>query len=127
MSDLIVVSFSGEDVADQALNRLQALQKEYIVELEDAVVAVRDKNGNRWGFAPDGIYLGKIKLPPVALKPSPGKRDEIAARNRDYNEIEKQAYLEESRSSFKERVQAIRERKDRERAEKRKTEEKPIT
>jgi uncharacterized membrane protein len=45
MSDLIVVSFKGEDTADQALNKLQALQKEYVVELEDAVVAVRDKNG----------------------------------------------------------------------------------
>lgn len=45
MSDLIVVSFKSEDTADQALNKLQALQKEYVVELEDAVVAVRDTNG----------------------------------------------------------------------------------
>ena len=45
MSDLIVVSFNSEDTADKALNKLQALQKEYVVELEDAVVAVRDKNG----------------------------------------------------------------------------------
>ena len=45
MSDLIVVSFNSEDTADQALNKLQALQKEYVVELEDAVVVVRDKNG----------------------------------------------------------------------------------
>jgi uncharacterized membrane protein len=45
MSDLIVVSFKSEDMADQALNKLQALQKEYVVELEDAVVAVRDTNG----------------------------------------------------------------------------------
>jgi uncharacterized membrane protein len=45
MSDLIVVSFKSEDTADQALNKLQALQREYVVELEDAVVAVRDTNG----------------------------------------------------------------------------------
>ena len=45
MSDLIVVSFKGEDTADQALNKLQALQKEYLVDLEDAVVVVRDRNG----------------------------------------------------------------------------------
>jgi uncharacterized membrane protein len=45
MSDLIVVSFKSEDTADKALNKLQALQKEYVVELEDAVVAVRDANG----------------------------------------------------------------------------------
>lgn len=45
MSDLIVVSFQSEDTADQALNKLQALQKEYVVELEDAVVVVRDHGG----------------------------------------------------------------------------------
>jgi len=45
MSDLIVVSFKSEEMADQALNKLQALQKEYVVELEDAVVAVRDTHG----------------------------------------------------------------------------------
>ena len=45
MSDLIVVSFKGEDTADQVLNKLTALQKEHLVDLEDAVVAVRDKNG----------------------------------------------------------------------------------
>ena len=89
------------------------------------------KNGARWGVTTDTIYLGSIKIPTkrVAFQPPAGKRDEINARNRDFNEIERQAMLEESRSSFKERVQAIRARKDAERAEKkRKTEEtKPIT
>ncbi|MGZ5904989.1 MAG: DUF1269 domain-containing protein [Reyranella sp.] len=45
MSDLIVVSFKGEDTADQVLNKLTGMQKEHLVDLEDAVVAVRDKNG----------------------------------------------------------------------------------
>lgn len=45
MSELIVVSFDGEDTADQVLNKLRALQSEYLIDLEDAVVAVRDKNG----------------------------------------------------------------------------------
>lgn len=45
MSELIVVSFDGEDTADQVLNKLRALQSEHLVDLEDAVVAVRDKNG----------------------------------------------------------------------------------
>jgi hypothetical protein len=89
---------------------------------------VRDKNGGRWGVAEDGIYLGKIKLPQVAFSPPAGRREEINNRVRDFNEIEKQAYLEESRSSFKERVKAIRQRKDKERAEKqKKPEDKPIT
>ena len=90
---------------------------------------VTDRNGNRWGFAPDGIYLGKIKLPAVAFSAPAGRRDEINARNRDFNEIERQVMYEESRASFKDRVELIRERKDRERAEKKKhTEEsKPIS
>src|SRR5687767_6410117 len=45
MSDLVVVAYDSEDAADQALNKLRELQKEYLVDLEDAVVAVRDKNG----------------------------------------------------------------------------------
>lgn len=45
MSELIVVGFDGEDTADQVLNKLRALQSEHLVDLEDAVVAVRDKNG----------------------------------------------------------------------------------
>jgi uncharacterized membrane protein len=39
MSDLIVVSFDGEDTADQVLNKLRALQSEHLVDLEDAVEA----------------------------------------------------------------------------------------
>ena len=45
MSDLIVVAFPGEDTADQVLNKLQALQKEHLIDLEDACVVVRDRNG----------------------------------------------------------------------------------
>jgi uncharacterized membrane protein len=45
MSDLIVVSFKGEDTADQVLNKLMALQKEHLIDLEDACVVVRDQNG----------------------------------------------------------------------------------
>jgi uncharacterized membrane protein len=45
MSDLVVVSYKGEDTADQVLNKLREMQKEYLIDLEDAVVAIRDKNG----------------------------------------------------------------------------------
>jgi uncharacterized membrane protein len=45
MSDLIVVAFPGEDTADQVLNKLQALQKEHLIDLEDACIVVRDRNG----------------------------------------------------------------------------------
>ena len=45
MADLVVVAYDGENTADQVLNTLRQLQKEYLIDLEDAVVAVRDKNG----------------------------------------------------------------------------------
>jgi len=45
MSDLIAVGFKGEHAADQVLNKLQALQKEYLIDLEDACVVVRDQAG----------------------------------------------------------------------------------
>ncbi|PZM15762.1 DUF1269 domain-containing protein [Rhizobium tubonense] len=45
MSELVVLGFDDADKADTILNRLQQLQKEYLIDLEDAVVAVRDSEG----------------------------------------------------------------------------------
>jgi uncharacterized membrane protein len=45
MSDLIAVAFKDEHTADQVLNKLQALQKEHLIDLEDACVVVRDQAG----------------------------------------------------------------------------------
>ena len=85
---------------------------------------VKDKDGKRWGVSPGKLHLGDITLPlPLAFNTPPGRRDEVAARNRSYNEIENQAMRAQLKDSFEERVKAIRDRKDRERAEKRK----PVT
>jgi uncharacterized membrane protein len=45
MSELVVVAFKGQDMADQVLNKLRELQREYLIDLEDAVVVVRDGKG----------------------------------------------------------------------------------
>src|SRR5262249_6009020 len=45
MSDLIAVGFQGEDTADQVLNKLTALQKEYLLDLEYSCIAVADQSG----------------------------------------------------------------------------------
>jgi uncharacterized membrane protein len=45
MSDLIAMGFKGEHTADQVLNKLQALQKEYLIDLEVSCVVVRDQAG----------------------------------------------------------------------------------
>jgi uncharacterized membrane protein len=45
MSELVVLGFDDANKADAILNRLQLLHKEYLIDLEDAVVAVRDGAG----------------------------------------------------------------------------------
>jgi uncharacterized membrane protein len=45
MSDLVVIGFDSPEQADSVLLTLAKLQKEYLVDLEDAVVAIRDRDG----------------------------------------------------------------------------------
>ncbi|MEA2768311.1 MAG: hypothetical protein QOD93_1273 [Acetobacteraceae bacterium] len=45
MSELVVIGFDNPDEADRVLSELQRLQMEYLVDLEDAVVVIRDANG----------------------------------------------------------------------------------
>lgn len=45
MSDLVVVGFDSIDEADKVLLKLDALKKEYLVDLEDAVVVTRNGEG----------------------------------------------------------------------------------
>ena len=45
MSDLIVLDFDGIHTADDVLNKLRSLQKEQLIDLEDACVVDRDKGG----------------------------------------------------------------------------------
>ncbi len=45
MSELVVVGFDNTQEADRALNELVRLTKEHLIDLEDAVVAVRSPDG----------------------------------------------------------------------------------
>jgi uncharacterized membrane protein len=45
MSDLLVIEFSSEEKAEGVREILLAMQQEYLIELGDAVIAVRDPNG----------------------------------------------------------------------------------
>jgi uncharacterized membrane protein len=45
MSNLIVLDFDGIHTADEVLNKLRSLQKEHLIDLEDACVVERDKDG----------------------------------------------------------------------------------
>jgi uncharacterized membrane protein len=45
MSDLVVLGFDGLHTADEVLNKLRSLQKEYLLDLEDACMVERDAAG----------------------------------------------------------------------------------
>jgi uncharacterized membrane protein len=45
MSDLVVIAFPTEAKAEEVRQKLLGMQKEYLIELEDAVVAVKDAQG----------------------------------------------------------------------------------
>jgi uncharacterized membrane protein len=45
MSDLVCMAFDDPKTADLALNEIQGMQKEYLVDLQDACVVVRDAGG----------------------------------------------------------------------------------
>ncbi|MRI56373.1 DUF1269 domain-containing protein [Methylobacterium sp. DB1607] len=45
MAELVVIGFEGPHEADRALNELARLQSEYLIDLEDAVVALRTSDG----------------------------------------------------------------------------------
>jgi uncharacterized membrane protein len=45
MAELIVIGFDNPNDADRVLTELQRLEKEYLIDLEDAVVVVREPGG----------------------------------------------------------------------------------
>ena len=45
MAELVVVGFDNPTDADRVLTELTRLQKEYLIDLEDAVVAIRGQDG----------------------------------------------------------------------------------
>jgi uncharacterized membrane protein len=44
MSELVCLAFKDLDTADHVLNELRAMEKEYILDLEDAAIVVRDQD-----------------------------------------------------------------------------------
>jgi uncharacterized membrane protein len=47
MAELVVIGFDDPQEADRALTELARLQREYLIDLEDAVVAIRGQDGKR--------------------------------------------------------------------------------
>jgi uncharacterized membrane protein len=83
MSELIVVGFNNPEEADRVLLRLSKLRKEHLIDIEDAVVVVRDEAGKAHlkqsintvaagttsGFLSGGLwgtFVGLVFLNPLA-------------------------------------------------------------
>ena len=77
-----------------------------------------DSDGKRWGVADGKIYLGDVVLPGTHLFGVPvGKRDEVAQRQWQWDEIMRQSARYDVEEAWSARQQAIQERRDRERAD----------
>ena len=79
---------------------------------------VKGEDGQRWGVSPGAIHLGGLTIPVgnTQFAVAAGRREEFAGRVRSWNEIQDQAVREEARGTFKDRVKAIEDRMNRERA-----------
>jgi hypothetical protein len=84
-------------------------------------------DGQKWGWDPGGIRLGKFTIPNAILAALPLKvgsgQSPIDARNRDWmrNDIQLHAQQAISEDEFRDAVRRIRERKEKERREKEKS------
>ncbi len=103
MSDLVVIAFPTEAKAEEVRQKLLAMQKDYLIELGDAVIAVKDDKGNiklnqlinttaagAVGGAFWGALIGLIFLMPLAGAADPNTAARAAiyvqqALRRDYD------------------------------------------
>ena len=75
-----------------------------------------DDDGKRWGVSPGKIHLGDITLPlPFGFGTVVGKREEVNDRHWQWDEIYRQGVRAEVNESWRDRAEAIRRRRDRER------------
>ena len=85
---------------------------------EDALTdwTTTDANGRRWGVSPGRIHLGDVTLPlPVYFSGNSWQREQATRRAWEDQDILNGANAQAVRASWKERAEAIRRRKDRER------------
>ena len=61
MSDLVVIAFPSETKAGEVRQKLLDMRKDYLIELDDAVIAVKQPNGR--------VKLNQLFHPPPAPAP----------------------------------------------------------
>jgi hypothetical protein len=72
-----------------------------------------DGSGGRWGISPGQLHLGKVTIPlPFAFDAPPGQRDYMER----WNEMARQGANAQVQQTVRDRMEAIRARRDKERA-----------
>lgn len=112
-----------EDVQARLAEAMEMLSDSALAEAARAARArdwtVQDADGGRWGISPGKLHLGSVTLPLPIYFPVDMEQE---ARDRYWAELELQFDRAEFLESFDARVRAIRERRDRERSERRPSE-----
>ena len=66
MADLVVVAFPSEEKAEEVRQKLLKMQQEYLIELEDAVIAVKKLVSRSAGAQPIRRHVRKSGAQPPA-------------------------------------------------------------
>lgn len=75
-----------------------------------------DEDGRRWGLSPGRLHLGDFSIPlPFSFEIPPGRREAMARRQWEIDDLMRGAVSAEVRETWAERAREIRERMDRER------------
>jgi hypothetical protein len=99
MSDLVFIAFDNEKQAEEVRDKVLAMQREYLIEVDDAVVVTRDQNGRvklnqlmhpTAGGAVAGAFLGHADrlafsdaVGGRSCRRSRGRARRLAGRRRD--------------------------------------------
>lgn len=99
--------------------RIDALADSLLTEEERIRAATdwtfTDDEGNRWGISPGRLHLGDVSIPLPFSFSAPPSVDDLGRA--DWDEIRRGAESQAVRESWRERAEAIRERRDAERAD----------
>jgi hypothetical protein len=75
VSDLVVVAFPTEEKAEEVRTKLLEMQREYLVELDDAIIAVKHQMAASSSIS---CSIRRLRGPPPVLSaapsPTPGSR-----------------------------------------------------
>lgn len=97
----------GDSLTAEEERRLESLDWTYT-----------DDDGEKWGVSPGQIHLGDRTIPvPFAFTPAPGRQEDLSQLEQELWEFGPAQSLQEAREIIEERIEAIRERRNAERAD----------